>query len=118
VITPPNCTTSWSLFPPKTAEVQFDEKWAFVGKKQKNCDPEDAWRGDCWDHVALDPESRLVVSLVVGKRTAEATHTLVRDFRRRTANRVMRLMTSDEYPVYEEAIRDAPVSRTRRSRRR
>jgi IS1 family transposase len=57
--------------------------------------------------VALDPESRLVVSLVVGKRTAEATHALVRDFRRRTGGRVMRLMTSDEYPVYEEAIRDA-----------
>ena len=57
--------------------------------------------------MALDPESRLVVSLVVGKRTAEATHALVRDFRRRTGGRVLRLITSDEYPVYEEAIRDA-----------
>ncbi len=47
------------------------------------------------------------MSLVVGKRTTDATHTLVRDFRRRTGNRVMRLMTSDEYPVYEEAIRAA-----------
>jgi IS1 family transposase len=45
--------------------------------------------------------------LVVGKRTADATHALVRDFRRRTGNRVMRLMTSDEYPVYAEAIREA-----------
>jgi IS1 family transposase len=87
--------------------VQFDEKWAFVGKKQKNCDPGDARCGDCWDHVALDPETRLVVSLVVGKRTADATHALVGDFRRRTGNRVMRLMTSDEYPAYEEAIREA-----------
>jgi IS1 family transposase len=57
--------------------------------------------------VALDPETRLVVSVVVGKRTAEATHARVRDFRRRTGGRVMRLMTSDEYPVYAEAIRDA-----------
>jgi IS1 family transposase len=55
--------------------------------------------------VALDPESRLVVSLVVGKRTEEATHQLVRDFHRRTGGRVMRLMTSDQYPVYEAAIR-------------
>jgi IS1 family transposase len=85
--------------------VQFDEKWAFVGKKEKNCQPDDARSGDCWDHVAIDPESRLVVSLVVGKRTAEPTHELVRDFRRRTGGRVMRLMTSDEYSVYEEAIR-------------
>ena len=87
--------------------MQFDEKWAFVGKKQKNCAPDDARRGDCWDHVAFDPESRLVVSLVVGKRTTEATRALVRDFRRRTSSRVMRLITSDEYPVYEEAIREA-----------
>jgi IS1 family transposase len=87
--------------------VQFDEKWAFVARKQKNCDLGDQRRGDCWDHVALDPESRLVVSLVVGKRTTDATHALVRDFRRRTGGRVMRLMTSDEYPVYADAIREA-----------
>lgn len=32
---------------------------------------------------------------------------MVLDFRRRTGSRVMRLLTSDEYPAYEEAIRDA-----------
>ena len=53
----------------------------------------------------MDPENRLVVSLVVGKRTEDATHALVGDFHRRTGGRVMRLMTSDEYPVYEAAIR-------------
>ena len=47
------------------------------------------------------------MSLVVGKRTTEATRALVRDFRRRTNSRVMRLMTSDEYPVYADVIRDA-----------
>lgn len=96
-----------SHFPPRTDEVQFDEKWAFVARKQKNCEPGDARRGDCWDHVALDPQTRLVVSLVVGKRTTEAARALVRDFRRRTGHRVMRLMTSDEYPAYEEVIREA-----------
>jgi len=85
--------------------VQFDEKWSFVEQKQKNCVSDEDRRGDCWDHVALDPESRLVVSLVVGKRTEDATHELVRDFHRRTGSRVMRLMTSDEYPVYASAIR-------------
>jgi IS1 family transposase len=44
---------------------------------------------------------------VVGKRTVEATRVLVRDFRRRTSGRVPRLMTSDEYPAYAEAIREA-----------
>src|SRR5204863_5253046 len=37
----------------------------------------------------------------------EATRALVRDFRRRTGSRVMRLMTSDEYPVYADVIWDA-----------
>jgi IS1 family transposase len=86
--------------------VQFDEKWDFVSKKEKNCAPDESQQGDCWDHVALDPESRLVVSLVVGKRTEDATHELVGDFHRRTGGRVMRLMTSDEYPVYATAIRE------------
>jgi IS1 family transposase len=45
--------------------------------------------------------------VVVGKRTTEATRALIRDFRRRTGSRVMRLMTSDEYPVYEDVIREA-----------
>jgi len=55
--------------------------------------------------VALDAESRLVVSVVVAKRTTEATHALVRDFHGRTGGRAMRLITSDEYPVYADAIR-------------
>jgi hypothetical protein len=49
----------------------------------------------------------LVVSLVVGKRTAAAATAVVRDFHRRTGGRVMRLITSDEYPAYPEAIRAA-----------
>lgn len=44
---------------------------------------------------------------MVGKRTAEAVHEVVRDFRRRTSGRVMRLVTSDEYPAYTDAIREA-----------
>ena len=55
--------------------------------------------------MALDADSRLVVSVVVAKRTAEATHELVRDFHGRTGGRAMRLITSDEYPVYADAIR-------------
>src|SRR5262245_55860330 len=103
--TPSSCTTSSSHFPPATPEAQFDEQWSFVERKEKHCQPEDARRGDCWDHTALDPESRLVVSLVVGKRTAEAAAEVVGDFHRRTGGRVMRLMTSDEYSAYVDAIR-------------
>ena len=34
-------TTSWSPLPPRTREARFDEKWAFVAKKEARCDPDD-----------------------------------------------------------------------------
>jgi IS1 family transposase len=88
----------------------MDEKWAFVAKKQKRCDddaPDDARLGDCWDHVALDPVHRLVLSVVPGKRTAQNVQTLVRDVKRRTQGRILNLTTTDEYPPYKQAILDA-----------
>jgi IS1 family transposase len=105
--TPNKSTTSAWLFPPQTREAQFDEKWSFVGKKEKHCDPdevEDARQGDNWDHVAFDPEHRLVVSVVPGKRTEEKVQQLVRDFKERTGGRLMNLLTSDEYAPYKGAI--------------
>ena len=81
-----------------------------MGKKEKHCDPgspEDARQGDNWDHVAFDPEHRLVVAVVPGARDVEGTEALVGEFRRRTGGRAMRLMTSDAYPAYEAAILDA-----------
>jgi transposase-like protein len=68
-------------------EVQFDEKWAFVGKKQKHCDPshpQDAGKGDQWDHTAIDVPSRFVVSLGIGKRDRETLTQTVKDFAQRT----------------------------------
>jgi IS1 family transposase len=81
-----------------------------VAKKQKNCDPDeptDDRKGDTWDHVAFDPESRLVVSVVPGARTAENVVAVVEDFKRRTGGRLMDLITTDGYPAYEEAILEA-----------
>ncbi len=48
-----------------------------------------------------------MVSVVPGKRTQDKVHQLVQDFKKRTGGRLMNLMTSDEYPAYEQAIRDA-----------
>ena len=104
---PATSTTSWWLFPPLTREVQFDEKWAFVAKKEANCDPDDPAddrKGDTWDHVAIDAESRLVISVVPGERTAENVVAVVEDCKRRTGGRRMDLMTTDGDPAYEAAI--------------
>jgi IS1 family transposase len=93
--------------------LQFDEKWSFVGKKQDNCDPAanpgDERRGEHWDHVAMDPEHRLVLCVVPGKRTAENCRAVVADACRRTGGRLgrlPRLITTDEYPSYQPAIAD------------
>jgi hypothetical protein len=60
--------------------------------------------GDQWDHVAFDPEHRLVVCLVVGQRAEEQTLLLVQEFYERTGGRLMDRMSSDEYAVYASAI--------------
>jgi IS1 family transposase len=106
----PIFTTNSSLFPPNTREVQFDEKWAFVAKKEKNCDPDnpaDDHKGDTWDHVAIDAENRLVISVIPGARTAENVVAVVQDFKQRTGGRLMDLITTDGYPAYEDAILEA-----------
>jgi hypothetical protein len=66
--------------------------------------PAESGCGDCWDHVALDPEHRLALSVVVGKRTEANARQLVYEFRERTDGRPVNLMTSDEYPAYAAAI--------------
>src|SRR3954464_5790200 len=95
---------------PETRELPMDEKWSFVAKKEKNCDeddPEDQFRGDCWDHVAFDPEHRLVLAVVPGERTAGSARELVGDVKGRLGGRAPRLITTDEYSAYEGAILEA-----------
>ena len=104
---PSDSTTSSWLFPPRTREVQLDEKWSYVYKKQAHCDPADPaddQHGDWWDHVAYDPEHKLVLCVIPGARGAEEAEAVVTDVHRRTEGRPV-LITSDAYPVYEESIR-------------
>jgi IS1 family transposase len=101
--TPRRSTASWSLFPPETREGQLDERWAFVGKKEAHCGPDETEKGDNWDFVALDPVNRLVVSFVPGKRNKAQAEALVEDFHRRTGGRPM-FITSDEYKPYIGAV--------------
>jgi hypothetical protein len=61
--------------------------------------------GDQWDHVALAVESRLVVSMIPGRRTEGQTELLVQDFARRAnGGQPPRLITSDEYKPYQAAV--------------
>ena len=100
--------TSWWLCPPLTREVQLDEKWAFVGKKEANCEPAneaDRQLGDRWDHTAVDPEHGLLLALVPGKRGAEECREVLQQVRARTDARTDLLVTSDEHVPYESPIK-------------
>jgi hypothetical protein len=87
--------------------VQLDEKWSFVGKKERRCDPTDEadwFAGDQWDFVALDPDSRLVLEVVVGKRITENAVMVLEGVHRRLGDRAPELVSSDEFPAYPEAL--------------
>src|SRR4029453_9059432 len=53
---------------------------------QKHCDPDaegDQFQGDQWDHVAFDPDSRLVLEVLVGKRLDTNSEELLQGVKRR-----------------------------------
>jgi hypothetical protein len=50
-------------------QIEVDEIWGFVGKKRNNATAKDEARGlgDVWTWVALDADTKLIPSYVVGK---------------------------------------------------
>jgi hypothetical protein len=78
-------------------------------KKDKHCnplDPADAEQGSYWDHVIFDPETKLVISLVVGQRNADTVVQVFTDFYDRTDGTLPELITTDGYAIYEPVILD------------
>jgi IS1 family transposase len=76
-------------------------------KKQKKCDPEnpdDATKGDQWDHTGVDVRSRFVVSLVIGKRSKKNVEKVVADLAERTDNVPPELITTDDCSTYADAL--------------
>jgi hypothetical protein len=79
------------------------------GKKDKRCDvddPADAQQGSFWDHVILDVETRLIVSLAVGRRNADTVVQVFTDFYGRTGGHLPQLIVTDEYTPYKTVILD------------
>jgi len=116
---PTTLTTSSWLFPPRASEVQLDEAWSFVAKKQKNCDPADPaddHKRDWWDHVAYDAEHKLVLAVVPGARVGECAQEVVEEVKDRLGDRPPALFTSDEHAAYETASSRRSVRPSRRPR--
>jgi len=93
----------------KASRVQCDEVWSFVGVKQKNRAKSyragDLTAGDCWTWTAIDADTKLLVSYMVGGRDAEYAMILMDDLRRRLATRVQ--LTTDGHHAYLGAVEEA-----------
>jgi IS1 family transposase len=85
--------------------VQMDEIWSYVQKKQKQCtDEEKAYGkvGDQYVFVAMDSDSKLVISSLVGKRSLENAKTIIKDLQFRVINRFQ--LSTDAFTAYNEAV--------------
>ncbi len=83
--------------------LELDELWAFVGKKQrhvKSDDPDSV--GDAWTWLAIDAETKLVPTFLVGKRTDADARAFVSDLAARLTTRVQ--LSTDGLRSYVSAI--------------
>lgn len=92
----------------KAKRVQCDEIWSFVYAKQKNVPDEMKGQfgvGDVWTWVAIDAQSKLCISYLVGGRDGGYANEFMNDVAGRLANRVQ--LTTDGHAAYLDAVEDA-----------
>ncbi len=93
----------------KAKRIECDEIWSFVHAKAKNAPKStragDPTIGDCWTWTAIDADSKLLVSYLVGGRDSEYALMLMDDLRGRLVNRVQ--LTTDGHKAYLQAVEDA-----------
>ena len=90
----------------QSKRVQCDEIWSFVGSKQKNVPDgkEEVW-GDAWTWTAIDADSKLIVSYLVGQRGPRWAKAFMEDVASRIDSRVQ--LTTDGLKLYAEAVEGA-----------
>jgi IS1 family transposase len=91
----------------KVRRLQCDEIWNFVGAKAKNVTLEqkaEGW-GDTWTWTALDADTKLCVSYLVGGRDLGWATEFMHDCAKRISNRVQ--ITTDGHKAYLEAVESA-----------
>jgi IS1 family transposase len=85
--------------------VQVDEIWSFCGAKEKNVPPMrrgEFGRGDVYTWVAIDADTKLVPSWLVGQRGIKYARVFIDDLASRMANRIQ--LTSDGHKAYLTAV--------------
>jgi IS1 family transposase len=82
--------------------VQADEIWSFVYAKERTKPQDMEGAGDVWTWTAIDADSKLIVSWMVGERDAETAVDFMRDVASRLRRRVQ--LTADGFHNYLEAV--------------
>jgi IS1 family transposase len=87
--------------------IQCDEIWSFVGAKMKNASMEqvEAGWGDVWTWTAIDADSKLIVSYLVGQRGPAWANMFMEDVASRVTSRIQ--LTTDGLKMYGEAVEGA-----------
>ncbi len=87
--------------------LQLDEIWIFVYAKEKNASPEKKAQGagDAWTWTAIDADSKLIVSWLVGNRDSVCATEFVKDVASRLKHRVQ--ITTDGHRPYLIAMENA-----------
>lgn len=86
--------------------VQCDEIWSFVYAKQKNVSEEqmNAGAGDCWTWTAIDADTKLIISYMLGDRGIHTAMAFMKDLAKRISNRFQ--LTTDGHRVYADAVEE------------
>ncbi len=87
-------------------EVQVDEFWGFVHKKEYNLTDEEKLleeSGDMWTFTAIMPENKLIFAYLSGKRTYTNCRKFISMIRKRSDGAIP-YFSSDGYEGYKESI--------------
>ena len=86
-------------------DVECDEVWSFIGKKQKRVRPEDDVNlGDAYCFVAIERNTKLVLNIALGKRDQHTTNAFIEGLARAVAPRCNFQITTDGFRPYVSAI--------------
>jgi IS1 family transposase len=91
----------------RVRRLQCDEIWCFIGAKAKHVRPErraEGW-GDAWTWVAIDADTKLCASFLVGGRDGWWAREFMKDCAARVKGRIQ--ITTDGHRVYLDAVEEA-----------
>lgn len=89
----------------ESKRVQCDEIWSFCYSKEKNVAPEDKGvlgYGDVYTWTAIDADTKLAISWLVGRRDHAYAETFIGDLASRLAGRIQ--LTTDGHGPYLGAV--------------